>query len=193
MVKSTQVCRMCRRELPKESYHPAYRKDGRPNGREVRCIKCQDRIGTVVEALERARRDMTTNDKGCWLYAGALLPNGYANFSHGGRVDLLHRHSYRWHNGEIPGALFVLHRCNVKHCFNPAHLYLGDNSRNITDAYRDGLISRKGEDDPRRRLNGAQVLDIRASELPAAVLAEIYGVTRSTIYFILNRKTWTHI
>jgi hypothetical protein len=33
----------------------------------------------------------------------------------------------------------ALHTCNNKACCNPSHIYSGNNSDNLKDAYRDGL------------------------------------------------------
>ena len=53
-----------------------------------------------------------------------------------------HRVSWELSRGEIPPGLMVLHKCNNKLCVNPGHLYVGDQSRNMRDALRDGLIKR---------------------------------------------------
>jgi hypothetical protein len=43
------------------------------------------------------------------------------------------------------------------------------------------------------KLKEADVLDIRASDLPASELAKQFGVTVDNIYAILKRKSWKHI
>lgn len=196
-MKITQVCRTCRRELPKDAFDPAYRKDGRPNGRLLYCRECRDELGTKERAIRSQMSRTTVNDRGCWVYNGGLTPAGYGHASFNGEQDTLHRWSYRWHKGSIPEGADVLHSCNNKACWNPEHLYLGNQSRNTADAYRDGLISKRhGSVSHFAKLTEDQVRKIRrlrAEGVSVLVLCEAFGLSRYAMYAIVNRKTWTHV
>ena len=45
----------------------------------------------------------------------------------------VHRLSFFYHTGFHPGQRHVLHKCHNRLCFNPKHLYLGDNNLNQRD------------------------------------------------------------
>ena len=49
-----------------------------------------------------------------------------------------HRFSYEHHIGPIPTGMFVLHRCDVRRCVNPAHLFIGDARDNLLDCIEKG-------------------------------------------------------
>lgn len=139
----------------------------------------------------------------CWLWRGSLATNGYGKFA----TDSAHRFVMKLTHGSIPEGAFVLHSCDVRHCVNPAHLRFGTQQDNVNDmvsrnrqAKGDTSGSRlyperlaRGIANNKSRLTEAQVLEIRASDLPQRTLAKLYGVSRITINAIRMRKTWTHL
>lgn len=130
---------------------------------------------------------------GCWLYLGRTC-RGYANFYLRGRYHKAHRASWLMFRGPIPKGLHVLHRCDVRCCVNPAHLWLGDDADNAAD--RDAKGRHKallGEEHGMHKLTVDDVIRIRTSGLPARLLAKELGVCESNIYYIRAGKSWRHV
>src|SRR5229473_1294677 len=69
---------------------------------------------------------------GCWIWTGALN-NGYGWIGVNKTQVLAHRAYYELYKGPIPDGLLVLHRCDVRCCINPEHLYVGTYLDNGTD------------------------------------------------------------
>lgn len=81
-------------------------------------------------------------NSGCWLWSGASA--GRAGYGACGAINgekRAHRVSWTLHVGPIPEGAFVLHRCDVPACVNPAHLYVGNFSDNMRDAARKGRLN----------------------------------------------------
>lgn len=77
----------------------------------------------------------TTRDKetGCWLWNGSIQNNGYSSTRFLGRRIPSHRASYLSFVGEIGESLEVCHKCDVRNCINPDHLYLATHQQNMLD------------------------------------------------------------
>ena len=80
---------------------------------------------------------------GCWLWVASIFGNtgyGLFNLVRDGRksADNAHRVSWEIFRGEIPKGAYVLHRCDVRTCVNPDHLFIGSHQDNMTDCARKG-------------------------------------------------------
>ena len=138
---------------------------------------------------------------GCWLWIGALGSGGYGRISSGGKygpVKKAHRASWELFRGPIPDGLSVLHKCDVRSCVNPDHLWLGTQAENMADCSRKGRgRSVNGKDSHLAKLSEADVRYIKENYTgrygQRIELAERFGVHVSTIKAINRGLTWKHI
>lgn len=94
--------------------------------------------------------------------------------------------------GSIPDGLCVCHRCDIRACINPDHLFLGTRGDNARDAARKGrtLIGSKNGNS---RLSEGDVASIRlmlASGIRKSKVSRAFGVSQTTIGHIAKGKTW---
>ena len=142
----------------------------------------------------------------CWLWTAACYPNGYGQVGENERMLLSHRVSYELHFGPIPEGLQVLHRCDVRNCVNPEHLFVGtqvENMRDMHDKGRHSTVDRTGPDVPRgekcgwAKLTDEQVREIRrayaAREALQHELAARFGVAQTLVSQIVRGKVWKHL
>lgn len=135
-------------------------------------------------------------DASCWEWTKTRDAEGYGRIRWGGGQYRAHRVSYEHANGtEIPTGLMIRHRCDNPPCVNPKHLKTGSNADNMRDKADRGR-SAKGETSGQSKLTEADVLRIRsgvAGGRPVAAIAKEFGVSRNSVYHIVQRKTWKHI
>lgn len=132
----------------------------------------------------------------CWLWNACTVGWGYGQLRLDDKRSMAHRLSWEIHNGKIPKRKWVLHHCDVPHCVNPSHLFLGthvDNMADMKDKGRTGFVS--GEDAQFSKLTEIEVRTIRLySEIMSNIeLSDTFKVHRSTIWKIVTRRIWKHI
>lgn len=78
------------------------------------------------------RRTMPEPNSGCLIWTASCKRLGYGQFKLNGKMEPAHRISYKLFRGKI-GKLNVLHKCDVRCCVEPSHLFLGTQIDNIAD------------------------------------------------------------
>lgn len=139
----------------------------------------------------------TVLPNGCWEWNGKRMPNGYGYLPYGAQNKLwAHCESYKIHKGPIPNGLLTCHSCDYKPCVNPDHLWLGTDMDNALDKMAKGRSNPAfGERASSAKLTDAAVIKIRSSllHLHNQEIADIFGVSDSTISAVRLRQTWTHL
>lgn len=97
---------------------------------------------------------------GCWMWTGCIAANGYGNLVRGSRALKSHRYSWELVYGEIPVGRKVLHKCDVRACCNPEHLFLGTHQDNMEDMKSKGRASH-GLNHVHLKLTPEQIAQIR--------------------------------
>lgn len=157
-------------------------------------------IGLTAKDIARFWRsvDKSGGDDACWLWTAARNC-GYGDFWARPRVKThrAHRIAYLLTFGPIDDRVMVCHRCDVRLCVNPAHLWLGDALANNRDRDAKGrAVHARGSGHGNALLTEAAVVEIfesiRAGETQIA-LAERFNVDPTTIGLVCRRKTWRHV
>lgn len=133
---------------------------------------------------ERIFEKRRITEAGCWEYTGCLNKQGYGIAQKGkdeGGTVLVHRFVM----GEPEGH--VLHKCHNSACFNPEHLYVGDQADNTADMMYAGRVDHY-------KLTQQDADNIRESyefrKTTMKDLAASYGVSEITIFRVLHNQAW---
>jgi hypothetical protein len=209
-------CTKCGETKPPEAFSP---RGNRPGGRCSWCKACfaahararevEARGGPPSPAWQHVRfsadvRFWAKVDKNgpvhpalrtrCWVWTASKTRNGYGSFgARAGGERIAHRWSYHAAYGPIPAGVYVLHRCDVRACVNPGHLFLGTHDDNMRDMDAKGRRA-LGERASGAKLTNAQALEILSRYARGGVsqraLAREYGVHCNTIGQLVRGRRW---
>jgi DNA-binding XRE family transcriptional regulator len=173
--KVERICQHCRKLFLTERWRLA---TGEGKYCSRKCNWAASRLDPATQLWARVQKTDT-----CWLWTGATQ-SGYGSLSVRRVTTSAHRLAWELTCGPIPNGLWVLHRCDVRACVRPDHLFLGtprDNSRDMAQKRRT----------VRTKLTPEMVREIRAARgVSRAELARRCGVWRSTVADVLDGRTW---
>lgn len=115
----------------------------------------------------------------------------YGKIAVNGKQRPAHRVAYELYRGPIPDGMLVCHKCDVRVCVNPDHLFLGTHADNMRDRSAKGRTA-IGERS-RSTLSNEDALTIHRSTLRTSTLARKFGVSEGCIFGIRTGVTWTHV
>jgi hypothetical protein len=161
------------------------------------CYHAAQRVALPVKVFAKVATGRATD---CWLWTAATTRNGYGKLTHDGQTLLAHRLVYELVFGTLPATLAVCHRCDVRLCCNPYHLFLGTIGDNNRDMYAKGRAGRVGAPRGTRNRNAKGNPDIvraiRAERAAGVLLRDVaakYGLSIGAVSAIATRRTWDHV
>lgn len=132
---------------------------------------------------------------GCWLWTGAINKSGYPNINvwKFGSVGA-HRLVYEMEIGPLPDGADACHKCDVRSCVNPAHIFPGSVGDNIRDMKKKGRSrGAVGVRNNKAKVTEDAVRLIRAETGTLVQISGKYGLSISQLSAIRNLKSWSHI
>jgi len=131
----------------------------------------------------------------CWLFNGSKSRAGYGTIKHNTKVYFAHRFIYETFFGPIEKELVCCHKCDVRNCINPAHIFIGTRTDNQNDMKKKGRQAR-GSNNGTSKLVESDILIIKklyADGMHQKDIAKNYSVSQTVISKIIIGKTWTHV
>lgn len=131
----------------------------------------------------------------CWLWLGGKSQGyGYINLGYQ-KLRRAHRLAWELTNGPIPNGMCVLHKCDVRNCVRPEHLFLGTRVENVKDCMNKDRV-RRGENHRASKLTEDQVKEIRRLYGEGRLqkeLARLFRVHIMTISDVVRGKQWKRL
>ncbi len=149
---------------------------------------------------------------GCWLWTENLNMWGYGKVCIQKKHWIAHRASFKIFNKkDIPRGMFVLHKCDVRSCVNPEHLFLGTHKENMKDMVKKGRAATGDRNTSRKnphlqargskhyfaKLNEKDVFKIKLllakKTLTQKQIGAMFNTTSRNINNINVGLTWRHV
>lgn len=145
---------------------------------------------------KRLKINSSIDDNGCWIWKKSKW-NGYGKTILKGKNMAAHRASWTVFMGEIPQGMQINHKCHVRACINPDHLYVGTQKENVRDTKLAGRkVQVKGSAVTISKLKERDIPKIRImiqNKVSKIKIADMFDVSLSCIRSIEYKKSWKHV
>jgi hypothetical protein len=132
----------------------------------------------------------------CWFWNGTVV-DGYGRLALKGSPVRAHRLAWALFKGSVPDPLIVCHKCDVCHCVNPEHLFLGTNADNTQDMLSKGRHKAvAGESHYNSKLSDQDISDIRwvvSLGVTQKDVSDFWGTTKGNVSEIINGRSRTRL
>lgn len=128
-------------------------------------------------------------NSGCLLWTGPLDSEGRPKIGISGKTRRVSRVVYELYRGPIPEGLFVCHKCDIRLCVNPDHLWTGTHLDNMRDRNQKKR-HQHGERHTSAKLTREIVSNLRDGALTIRQVTALSGVTRQTAAKAKRGFTW---
>lgn len=131
----------------------------------------------------------------CWIWVGVINRGGYGFLNHNKKVIRSHRASFEIHkNRKVKDGMCVCHRCDVRKCVRPSHLFEDSQKENIRDAVKKGRMNLSGlVHEENRTLTDTEALEIINAPYYRGVgifFAKKYNLSKASISRIRLGKAY---
>ena len=134
--------------------------------------------------IQKILSNIVITETGCFEYQGGLCSTGYGLVRYLGKGKLVHRLSYEYTNSvQIPIGLLVCHRCDNPKCINPAHLFLGTDQDNMTDAKLKGRLCRKITEGIK-----IEIFKMHQMKVSTTLIMQRFNLSRSSITRLVKNE-----
>lgn len=148
-------------------------------------------------ALFMAKVLVSDEPNACWLWVGSCNSDGYGHTGRDHKTYLTHRWAYKYWRGPIPAGLQVLHKCDVRNCCNPDHLFLGTHKDNMMDmAKKMRGAAQLGKYNNQAKLTEVDVLAIRAAHQSGENMKDVakaHSICLAHCLQVALGKKWKHV
>lgn len=130
---------------------------------------------------------------GCWIWQQSTR-EGYGRMVRHGKTWNAHVFSFVTLVRPIESGEQINHKCNVRACCNPEHLYAGSQVENMADMQLSGRARYlRGSKNGNSRVDEQTARAIYGAKGIGRDVAERYGVSISLVYAIRKKLVWGHI
>jgi len=127
--------KLCEHGLPNRECKPCVAKESRE--RRWRTGFCKPKKN-LMERFEL--HYIPEPMSGCWIWTDTNNGHGYGLITVKGQRKMAHRVAWELYRGPISEGLQANHKCDVRFCVNPNHLYLGTQAENLEDCITRGRM-----------------------------------------------------